>query len=693
MNPTGGQSVTLTSQSTDDGTIVAQQWDFGNDGVFDAEGPSVSHAFGTGDQEVLLKVTDADGESDSPLRTIPIALPPPDTTPPDPPSLTSTVPASPADDEDPKIQGSAETGATIKLFFTEDCDGPPEVIGSAAELSAAGITVHVPADAVTEVRGIAIDTANNPSDCSDPIAYREDSTPPAPPVLTGSDPASPADDPSPKILGTAESGSTVRLFFTADCGGDPEVTGTAAALALPGLTVEVTPIADTDVRATATDAAGHTSPCSQPLTYSELRPPPFADVSNPVDGDFLSGTVDVRGTTTGNPFALYFVYSYTGFPRLETLLRMSVVPVVDGTLVSWPTTMFAEGPAVLRLRVLQGDNQEAVEDVDVTIDNFDPELSATAVSDGQPLPGTPTGHPVTVTFECTDANSGVGSVTAPVTVSAVGSSQHVDGACTDNAGNGATLSFGPINIVDTSAPLAPAPGATIPPSPANDNDPTVTGLAEAGSTVRLFDSAGCGGSSVASGPAAAFVAAGVAVTVADDTTTRFYATAEDAAGNVSACSATGIEYEEDSRPPETTIVSGPAGPSPDPTPTYTLAADESGAVFMCRFGEATFAPCTSPHTPAPLADATYVFEAFAIDRAGNHDLSAAAGDALTIDTVAPAGPVLTGSDPASPAEHNTPAIRGTAEPGATVRLFGTPDCTGPAGAVGALRRSRLQGSP
>ena len=71
--------------------------------------------------------------------------------------------------------------------------------------------------------------------------YAEDVVPPDPPEITDSDPDSPANDNAPKIKGTAEAGSTVRLYQSGDCSGPVEASDTAAAFASPGLPASVDP--------------------------------------------------------------------------------------------------------------------------------------------------------------------------------------------------------------------------------------------------------------------------------------------------------------------------------------------------------------------------------------------------------------------------------------------------------------------
>jgi hypothetical protein len=95
-----------------------------------------------------------------------------------------------------------------------------------------------------------------------------DVVPPTAPQLLSTDPASPDSSGSPRIRGAAETGSTVRVYANADCAGTPVVTGSAADLGSPGLAVAVAEGATVAFSATAADAAGNTSVCSAPISYS-----------------------------------------------------------------------------------------------------------------------------------------------------------------------------------------------------------------------------------------------------------------------------------------------------------------------------------------------------------------------------------------------------------------------------------------
>ncbi len=144
--------------------------------------------------------------------------------------------------------------------------------------------------------------------------------------------------------------------------------------------------------------------------------------------------------------------------------------------------------------------------------------------------------------------------------------------------------------------------------------------------MRVYKSADCGGSPRQAASATKFASPGLMVGVPDDTTTRFRATASDAAGNSSPCSAART-YVEDSIAPQTTITGGPSGATTDSSPTFGFVSNEPGSTFECRFDSEPFAACSGPgasHTPsAPLTSGPHTFAVQATDRAQNTDWTAA----------------------------------------------------------------------
>jgi hypothetical protein len=136
---------------------------------------------------------------------------------------------------------------------------------------------------------------------------------------------------------------------------------------------------------------------------------------------------------------------------------------------------------------------------------------------------------------------------------------------------------------DVVPPAAPQLSSTAPASPSVSGTPRIRGAAEAGSTVRVFGGPTCAGAPIATVSAAELDSPGIAVNVAEGATAAFSATATDAAGNTSACSAS-ISY--------TRLKDG--GPPPPPPPACivpklagkTLAAAKAALrAAHCKLGE------------------------------------------------------------------------------------------------------------
>ena len=99
-------------------------------------------------------------------------------------------------------------------------------------------------------------------------------TPPAAPVLTGTNPQSPANNVHVFVQGTAPAGSTINVYPTADCSGPPYPSGSVDSFASPGIQVQVPDDSKTSLSATATDASDNVSACSAPITFVEDSRPP-----------------------------------------------------------------------------------------------------------------------------------------------------------------------------------------------------------------------------------------------------------------------------------------------------------------------------------------------------------------------------------------------------------------------------------
>ena len=116
------------------------------------------------------------------------------------------------------------------------------------------------------------------------------------------------------------------------------------------------------------------------------------------------------------------------------------------------------------------------------------------------------------------------------------------------AGTAGSSNFG-IAAYQAVPPAPPTLTGTDPGSGADNNNPKVIGAADPGTTVSLFTNAGCTGPPAASGSASSFASPGLAVSVADNSTTTFHATAS-WDGGTSACSASSVTYAEVTPPPQ-----------------------------------------------------------------------------------------------------------------------------------------------
>ena len=193
-----------------------------------------------------------------------------DSNPPPAPTITGTDPDSPANDNNPEVRGSAGGGATsVELFTNATCSGPSAGAGSVPSFAAPGITITVPSDATTQISARSADAAGNDSSCSGSISYTEDSSAPPAPTLTGTAPASPANDNDPAVQGAAGGDAgAVNIYASDDCSGATAAVGTAAELSGPGIPVTVQDDSTTDFSARSIDGA-NISPCSQAIEFRE----------------------------------------------------------------------------------------------------------------------------------------------------------------------------------------------------------------------------------------------------------------------------------------------------------------------------------------------------------------------------------------------------------------------------------------
>ncbi|HSS03908.1 MAG TPA: S8 family serine peptidase, partial [Solirubrobacterales bacterium] len=139
-----------------------------------------------------------------------------------------------------------------------------------------------------------------------------DSVPPPDPVLSATNPPSPAKGSQPKVIGSAQPGTSVDVYANADCSGSPVASGSATQLAGSGIAVTVGVDTTTQFSVTATDLAPHTSACSAPISYTEnsdlVAPSPPQLIGTDPASPGVSGAPRILGAAEAGSA----VHVYTG---------------------------------------------------------------------------------------------------------------------------------------------------------------------------------------------------------------------------------------------------------------------------------------------------------------------------------------------------------------------------------------------
>jgi len=165
--------------------------------------------------------------------------------------------------------------------------------------------------------------------------------PPAAPIVTGSDPASPAASTTPKIRGTAAAGTTVRIYTNAACSGEAAGVGTDAEFASPGIGVVVAENTVTFFYANASNGVDPPSACSMtPTMYVQQPAPPPAPVF--ADSDPDSPANDnmpfIKGTAVTGIVRLYANAACTGARFGEGTSASFASPGLQSSVLNDATT-------------------------------------------------------------------------------------------------------------------------------------------------------------------------------------------------------------------------------------------------------------------------------------------------------------------------------------------------------------------
>ncbi len=372
---------------------------------------------------------------------------------------------------------------------------------------------------------------------------------PLQPQILSSDPVSPSPVLNPKLIGIAPAESTVEFFANGSCAGAPIASGGAATFGGTGVTVPMTANTTNVVSVRATNTVGGAdTACSDPFTYvhDDIAPAaPDALASVPT-----SPTQDPSPKVTGHAEAGSQVKVFVDTNCSATPIgTFTPAELADGVSVG-PLT--PDVPHTIRFNATDAaGNVSSCSELPLVIDTIGPDkptglgiVGGSPTTDSAPLVrGTAEAGSqvqVWVGANCAGVADAAGSAATFAGPGISGLPNLADGQhqvvarATDGAGNVGDCSDPFAFEVDTTAPDAPMIDP-IPDGP--DQDPLAKGTAEPGSTVTVYLSSNCTGPAVGSVTAGVFSGAGIALGPLTPETYSVSAEAEDAAGNVSDCSA------------------------------------------------------------------------------------------------------------------------------------------------------------
>jgi hypothetical protein len=372
------------------------------------------------------------------------------------PIVASSTPSSPANNNSPTINGTAEAGSTVKLYNSSTCAAPLFGSGTASGGGSFSIAVSPILDNTSyDFYATATDGAGNVSACSAThVPYVEDSFAAAP-ILSSSTPASPGNVTSPTINGTAEAGSLVKLYKTSACSGSVQGSGTANAITgVFAILVSVaTNSTTTFFGKVDTDLAGNTSACSSTsVTYTHTSGP--TDTTKPV----------IAASATANAVA----YTAGTWTKFNVVVSFTCTDEAGGSGIATNTvggsTVSSEGvTASVSNSGTCVDNAGNMANTasfgPIWIDKTAPVISGSRL----PLANANgwNNTDVVVSFSCADALSGINpadNTVAGGTVSTEGANQSKTntGACVDKAGNPAVPATVSNISIDKTAPVITA---------------------------------------------------------------------------------------------------------------------------------------------------------------------------------------------------------------------------------------------
>src|SRR3954447_15425297 len=302
---------------------------------------------------------------------------------------------------------------------------------------------------------------------------------------------------------------------------------------------------------------------------------------------------------------------------------------------------------------------------------------------------------LTVTFDgatkatYTTANARVYVKTSiDVSAAADGGTHTIRFAYVNPGGQDANMNVDDVSIFNSPVPALPTNLAVTPASGSNDNNPKIKGTADVNTTtVQLYTDSSCTTSIGTATDVGTFTGAGIPVSVADNSSTDFYAKAT-GPGGTSACSTSTVHYQEVTPPAPaapTGLMVSPVSGSNDNNPsisgtlganttTVQLYTDSSCSTAIGDPGDA--ATFTGGGIQVSVADNSSTdFYAIASGPGGDSSCSTATVHYNEV-TPAPLAPTTPPGTTTAGSDENSPTISGTTGVDTdTVQLYTDAACT------------------
>ncbi|EML1452266.1 BapA prefix-like domain-containing protein [Enterobacter kobei] len=622
-------------------------------------------------------------------------------------------------DSTPTIGGTGQAGSTIHIMNNGTQIGTAIVDGS-GNWSFTPTTPLV--DGSYALRVYATDVAGNASANSSVFTFTVDTAGPVVPVVTSViDDIAPVtgtltsgnttNDARPTFNGTGDVGSTVHVIVDGNEIGTAVVNAQGNWTFTPGSDLSDGPHA---ITFNATDAAGNTGSTTAPFNLTVDTGVPSAPVISTaadnvgsVQTPLSSGqsTDDTTPTLNGTATANATVTVYENGQPIGTAQA-------DGT-GAWsftPSTPLSSGSHTWTATVTDaaGNVSPASPGFTLVVDTTAPNapVISQAIDDVGSITGPITSGQTTddtvprlvgtsepfatvniyegTTLVGTGTADGTGSWSIVLNTTLATGAHSFTAQATDAAGNTSVSSASFSLTIDTTPPALPVLTSILDdvgnaPTPVanggltNDAQPTLSGTAEAGSTVKIFDNGVQIGSVTATGGAWSFTPSPALGNGSHNLTF----TATDAAGNASAPTA-GYVINVDTLAPSAPVISsvvddvgsvtGPiTGPTNDTRPTLNGTAEANATVRIydgiTLVGTVTADASgnwTLPQTTTTLTQGTHNFTATATDAAGNTSVASTV-TTITVDLTAPTAPTGTFNADGS-------VLTGNAEAGSTVTI-------------------------